>query len=102
MQRTLNMSAYTRIGNGIFTVTELLSVAECDELVALSELLGYDEAPLSTSLGAVMRKDIRNNNRIVLDDSDRSAKLWQRARDFVPQSYRGRNAVGFNERMRFY
>jgi hypothetical protein len=96
------MCEYTWIGNGVFTVAEFLSAAECDDLVALSESLGYDEAPLSTSLGAVMRKDIRSNDRVVLDNSERAANLWQRARDFVPHRYQGRNAVGLNERMRFY
>lgn len=96
------MSEYNWIGEGVFTVSEFLLAAECDELIALSESLGYEDAPVSTSLGAVMRKDIRNNDRIVLDDAERAANLWQRARDYVPLRYRGRDAVGFNERFRFY
>ena len=96
------MREYNWIGNGVFTVTELLSGNECSELIKLSESLGYGDAPLSTSLGPVMRKDIRNNYRVVVDDALRAASLWERAREFVPQRYRGCNSVGFNERLRFY
>jgi hypothetical protein len=96
------MAEYDWIGNGVFTVSGLLSAVECAELVAASESLGYEDAPLSTSLGAVMRKDIRNNDRIVVDDRERAASLWEKAREYVPRRYQGREAVGFNERLRFY
>jgi hypothetical protein len=96
------MSEYNWIGERAFTVSEFLSAAECNELIALSESLGFEDAPLSTSVGAVMRKDIRNNDRIVHDDAERAADLWQRARDYVPLRHRGRDAIGFNERFRFY
>jgi hypothetical protein len=96
------MCEYSWIGDGVFTVSQFLSGNECDELVALGESLGFGEAPINSTLGAAMRKDIRNNDRVVADMPERAEALWLKARDYVPLNYQGRSAVGFNERFRFY
>src|SRR6185503_19882985 len=52
--------------------------------------------------GAKLQPEIRNNNRVILDDHDLVQKLWLRALPHVPTILNGRQAVGFNERVRFY
>jgi hypothetical protein len=49
-----------------------------------------------------MLPDIRNNSRVTLDDPRRSEELWQRVQPFVPSPLFGREAIGLNERWRFY
>jgi hypothetical protein len=50
----------------VFTVSGLLTHAECDEYIAFSEALGYGEAPVTTFLGPVMDKSVRDNERVML------------------------------------
>lgn len=87
----------------IFTVTEFLSADECDALIKLTESAGYGDAPINTPGRApTVVKSIRNNDRVILDDTERAESLWQRAKPFCPEFYKGHSAVGLNERFRFY
>src|SRR4051794_13433292 len=68
----------------VFTVAGLLTPAECDEYVALSESIGYDAAPITTMHGPVMNPAVRNNERVMLDDVRRGQDLWRRVAPFRP------------------
>ena len=86
----------------IWTVPEVLSAAECAALIERMESAGTAPAPISTAQGFVMRPDIRNNTRVVLDDLPLAAELLQRIRSHVPQVLGGAQVVGVNERFRCY
>jgi len=45
---------------------------------------------------------VRDNARLILDDPELTAKWWERAASFVPPRIRNWQAIGFNERFRFY
>ena len=96
------MPEYTWVNDDIFTVSEFLTPAECAEYVALSEAIGYDAAPITTSFGPRIRPDVRNNTRVMVDRQDWAAALWERAAVYVPDPLGERRAVGVNERFRFY
>ncbi|WP_199326312.1 2OG-Fe(II) oxygenase [Nostoc parmelioides] len=49
-----------------------------------------------------MRPDIRNNERVILDDNQRAFDLWQRVSDHIPKTIGRWQAIGLNERFRFY
>src|SRR5580700_896757 len=87
---------------GIFTYEDSLSASECAALITLTEGLGYEAAPITTGAGFVMRPDIRNNTRVILDDPALAALIFERARHRIPESVRGMHAVGANERLRCY
>jgi hypothetical protein len=96
------MSEYTEYADTIYTVSDLLSPERCDELIALSEDMGYTDAPITTMAGPVMRPDIRNNRRVILDDYDLADDIWELVRPYSCESFGGCDAVGVNERFRFY
>lgn len=96
------MGDYNWISNGVCTVSEFLSTHECEDFVKLAEASGFVDAPINSTSGFTIRKDIRNNDRVVLDLPDRAVALWLRASDFVRHNYQGRKAIGLNERFRFY
>ncbi|HTD68472.1 MAG TPA: 2OG-Fe(II) oxygenase [Candidatus Limnocylindria bacterium] len=91
-----------KLPEGIFTVPEFLLPAECADYIALSEKIGYEAATPATIDGAKLQPEIRNNNRVILDDSELVQALWLRAVQHVPTVLNGRQAIGFNERIRFY
>jgi len=89
-------------GEKIFILHDFLSPAECDEFIRQSEDEGFRDAPLSTPSGAVMRSDIRNNTRVIVDDETLAARLFERAKPFLRAQWLGWDLLGFNERFRFY
>ncbi|MBI1246962.1 proline hydroxylase [bacterium] len=86
----------------VYVIHEFLTPEECDEYIALAESAGFVDAPITTSQGAVMRKDIRNNLRLMIDNPVAAEKLWQRAKPWTIDPWRSRTAIGLNERLRFY
>jgi hypothetical protein len=89
-------------GPDAFVIHDFLSPAECDEFVARSESVGFGDAPISTGRGFVIRKDYRNNERVMIDDPELAARLWERAGPLVPPRILVWRACGLNERFRYY
>jgi prolyl 4-hydroxylase len=90
------------IREGVFTVADVLSSDECTELVALAERHGFEIATINTRHGAEVDRDVRNNERVILDDQALANRLWVRISSVVPSFLAGRQARGVNERFRFY
>ena len=92
----------TRVADGIYVLPDILSAEECEEFIDLSELVGFDSAPISAIGGAIVHSDVRNNDRAILDNRVRASSLWARVKSHVPGFLNGRQALGLNERLRFY
>jgi hypothetical protein len=86
----------------MWTVDGVLTRDECDALIERIEAAGCTPAPITTGDGFVMRPDIRNNTRVIFDDTRLAAELFARVRDRVPRVRSGRQLVGANERLRCY
>ena len=85
-----------------FSHDGVLEPEACAALIARLEAVGFADAPITTARGFVMRPDIRNNTRVIIDDVDLAATLWARVAPLVPPVMCGRRAVGVNERFRGY
>ena len=90
------------VAEGVYVVENLLTPAECREYVDSTESIGYEVAPITTAAGFEMRPDIRNNTRVIVDNADWANDLWRRSCGEIPGFFRGRQAIGLNERFRFY
>ena len=87
----------------VWTVPGVLSPDAGAALIARIDGLGFAPAPITTSVGFVMRPDIRNNTRVIFDDAPLAAALFERVRPHVPaEMCGGRRPVGANERFRAY
>lgn len=89
-------------GAGVFAIRGFLSEQECAHHIAESERIGYSEAHMSSDDGERRLKDYRNNDRIVYDNAELAASLFQRAKPHLPQKQDQWLLSGFNERFRFY
>ncbi|QJW96755.1 2OG-Fe(II) oxygenase [Frigoriglobus tundricola] len=89
-------------GNQVFVIHDFLTPEECREYVRVTERVGYGPAPITTGRGFVMAPEIRNNERVMLDNGAWAAELWERAKPLVPSPFLGHDAIGLNERFRFY
>jgi len=92
----------TIIPQDILIIPEILSPAECSEHIARAEQAGYEAAPVITVRGTLVDESIRNNDRVIVDDDSFAAFLWPRLRDHVPIFLDGCQAIGLNERFRYY
>lgn len=90
------------IANGIYVVPDALSSTECEQYIAISEGIGFGDAPISEVGGEIVRPEIRNNSRVMIDDDATAGLLWERIRTDVPVFLNGRQVRGVNERLRFY
>ena len=87
----------------IFTVSNVLSPEECAEYISLTENIGYTPAGLTVGQDEyMMAPNVRNNDRVILDDEQRAADLWRRIAEYVPATIDNWTAIGLNERFRFY
>ena len=85
------------------TIDAFLSCAECDEYIEFAEKNGFEEAPVTTARGMVMMKDVRNNERAMVDDVDRAQALYRRlSGHLAPRFAKKWQPVGLNERLRLY
>jgi len=85
------------------TISDFLSAKECDQFIRMSEERGYGDAPVSTPDGMVMMKDVRNNERVMIDDVAIATDLFDRTAPFIPTRFKKKwEPVGLNERLRFY
>jgi predicted 2-oxoglutarate/Fe(II)-dependent dioxygenase YbiX len=85
-----------------FTVTDFFTPAECAEAIERAEKRGFSDAPINSSFGSMIRKDIRNNERVMIDDAPFAAMLYSRIGDYVPHRRGEWTICGVNERLRLY
>ena len=103
-------------GDSVFVLRDFLTPEECAAFIAESEQEGYEDAPITMGGAAIILKDYRDNMRVMRDDPALAAKLFERAKPFLPETFedweggysgtpmrkRLFRAVGLNERFRFY
>ncbi|MBW3625725.1 MAG: 2OG-Fe(II) oxygenase [Armatimonadetes bacterium] len=92
----------TPLDHDIWTVSGVLSEAECRELIERAEAQGFEAAAVRMSGGPQILTGVRNNDRLVYDDPDLARTLWERIREFVPPEIEGRQAAGLFQPFRFY
>ncbi len=86
----------------IWTIENFLSEQECNDLIELSENIGYTEAEVSLNSGATMMKNIRNNYRILYQNEILAQKYWEILKNFSPLFIEDMHVIGLNEQFRFY
>ena len=86
----------------ILTIRDLLSRAECLDLIQRIESLKPRVATINTASGPVISRDIRNNERVIFEDRPLADMLFDRIRSQAPAEIHGMTLVGSNEMFRCY
>ena len=87
---------------GLGTMDDILDAAECAEHIDRAERAGFRAAPIISGHREVFVSEVRNNTRVMTDDFGLAALFWNRAREGLPMFLDGRQAIGMNERFRYY
>ena len=97
------MSEISWNAKNVGTIAGFLSPAECTDFVQFGEAVGFAEAPISTAMGMVMRKDVRDNDRVMIDDAEKAQALYERlSQHLAPRFQKKWAPVALNERLRLY
>jgi len=90
------------LGDGIWLIRNFSDASECEALIRHAEAKDFEAASITAAGGTEVDTAIRNNARIIEDDFARASMLWERVRAYLPPFLSGRQAIGVNERFRFY
>ena len=88
--------------DSLFVIQDFFTAEECIRSIEVSERRGYEDAPITTPVGFVMNKEVRDNTRVMVDDPDLAKRLFERAKPFLPVRMGSWNLLGINERFRYY
>lgn len=86
----------------IFTISNVLTAEECRDAIAFAERRGFEMAIIEAREGPRLDREMRSNDRVIVDDIDMADHLWSRVAKFIPRRRYGRQALGLNERFRYY
>lgn len=87
----------------IMTVDDVFTADQCRQLIADSHQHEYHVAAISINrFQAEMRTEVRNNQRVIVDDHALAARIFQHVKDYLPAKLHGWDVAGLNERFRFY
>lgn len=86
----------------VVEIPEFLSAQECAQVIELAHSHGFHEATINDRTGGQMRKDVRNNERVIFDDVNLAARLWSKVASEAQSLRFGSRAIGLNERFRIY
>ena len=90
-----------QIDEGIFTIANVFSPAECQAAIDRAEQIGFESATVRTDNGPTMMQRIRNNDRVILEDLELASVMWDRIRTSLP-ILDFSVACGVDKQLRFY
>ena len=85
----------------VFTVSGLLTSDECRMLIERAESIGFAAASVRTRSGPKMMTNIRNNDRVNLDDTEIADLMWARISSVLPV-LDSQQPLSVDHRLRFY
>jgi predicted 2-oxoglutarate/Fe(II)-dependent dioxygenase YbiX len=86
----------------VFSIPAFLSLQECEQLIALAERVGFEEAGVRTADGQVRMPSIRNNERAKCEASEWVSSLWSRLAVLALPRLSDQVATGLPKDVRFY
>ncbi|MEM8796608.1 MAG: hypothetical protein AAGE61_13650 [Pseudomonadota bacterium] len=86
----------------VFELPGFLPDDLCDRWISDIEAEGFEPALVSDMHGDQRRPDIRNNDRLIRDDHEAARELGETLYPYLSKTFRNREALGLNERFRFY
>lgn len=86
-----------------FVIHDFLSENECRFYIEYSERCGFHQASVQHPRnGPLLMEDIRNNDRVNIEDSKLAEQLFHKAKMVLPPQLGGESLIGLNHRLRFY
>ena len=90
-------------GRLAFILDNILTEAECQDLIRRTEDQGYEPALLNVGPGRQeLVTEVRNSERCIMDSVETASWIWERIRENITDVWKNYfKVVGLNERLRF-
>jgi hypothetical protein len=85
-----------------FSLFGFESGANCADYIARSESMTFSEAHIQDGAGGQINKSVRNNDRVIFEDSTLADKVWAKLAHQEFNVEAGWKAIGLNNRFSFY
>ncbi|XP_066936902.1 uncharacterized protein [Clytia hemisphaerica] len=85
-------------------IDNFMTKSECEELIKLTESVGYDQALVNVGGGRQkLMPDVRSSDRCIIDDERVAEMFYQQTKDYIPQNFLNDKwtKISINERLRF-
>ncbi|MFZ6743117.1 2OG-Fe(II) oxygenase [Undibacterium sp. JH2W] len=89
-------------GSGVYSIKNFLTEEECKRMICCSEQIGYEKADIQIQSDASRQEQVRNNERIIFDDTALADSMYKRSHLILPATLKEWTLSGLNERFRFY
>jgi hypothetical protein len=86
----------------VFLVHGLLTSAECAAHIDFAERAGFEAAALGGGEDAIVFKQVRDNARVMRNDTHLAADIYDRVAPFLPTNWFGNRPCGLNALWRYY
>lgn len=96
------MLQLTSLSPRAFLVPAFLSLPECESLIALAEVAGFETAGVRTTAGPQAMPRVRNNERTLVRHGPWVDTIWQRLAGLALPSLDGQVPSGLPQDLRFY
>jgi prolyl 4-hydroxylase len=83
-------------------IPELLNKEDSQRFIDIGEVMGFELSKIRTKDGDVVRTDIRNNSRVILDDQELANSFFDLIKDKLPEEIDGYRLKGLNEQLKIY
>lgn len=95
-----------------FILDNVLTEKECLNLIKMTEDHGYEDVKEvwrrddvrsvpSPSKEFSRTLDVRKSQRCIIDRGDMAGLIWNRIKEYIPETWNNKGVVGLNERLRF-
>jgi predicted 2-oxoglutarate/Fe(II)-dependent dioxygenase YbiX len=96
----MNLTSKT-IDDGIWTIDAVFTPLECLALIDRAEAIGFEAATVRSVDGPKMMTQIRNNDRVTINDITLADRMLQRIQHLLPE-LDSAIACGVDSQLRFY
>jgi len=84
-----------------FVLDNVFTEEECNQWIQEAEKRGFTVAEVNVGGGRQkLMTDYRNSQRCIWDSTERANDIWHRIEPFMPKTFKKRNCLGLNERLR--
>lgn len=91
-----------KVADNIFIISNFWPADKCESMITKSEAIGYKTATIETERGAKVVASVRNNKRVMLNDTNLSEEIWQELKPLAPAKIGNSVACGLNELFRLH
>lgn len=88
-------------GKLAFILLNVFTPEECQQWIDMTEKRAYSPALINMGSHQVLARDVRNNDRCMIDDPEMAKLIFDRIESYLPKTWKNHKLVGLNERLRF-